>query len=234
MTGGTGAGHTVLVVANVSDPDPGFVGERFTELGWALVTSYREDGVPRTPPSGTDVLLLLGSEWSVAAPHDPAALEAECALVRSSVSTGVPVLGLCYGAQVLAAAYGGRVRRADRPEVGLVAVETTDPELVPGGPWSAFHTDVIDPPETAEVVARNGCGVQAFRMPGALGVQFHPEVRAEVLDGWSSRLPAMLHAAGVDRVALHDEARRQEQRSRSAAGSLVDAFLARVAGVAAS
>ena len=53
-----------------------------------------------------DLVVLLGSEWSVHAPVDPAALDAECELVRSARAAQVPVLGLCYGAQVLAHASG--------------------------------------------------------------------------------------------------------------------------------
>jgi GMP synthase-like glutamine amidotransferase len=175
-------------------------------------------------------VLLLGSEWSVAAPVDPEALRAECALVRAAGDAGVPVLGLCYGAQVLAHAYGGRVGVAPVPEVGLVHVETTDERLVPPGPWSAFHVDVLEPPPGADVVARNGCGVQAFRMTGALGVQFHPEVLPETLDDWAGRFPDLVSRLGLRPDELGEQARRREGEARRNAHALVDAFLDRVSG----
>ena len=219
-----------LVVANATDVDTGHVGRRLRELGWELVTVLREGaGVPADVPAGTDLLLLLGSAWSVASPVDPAALEAECRLVRSAGDHAVPVLGLCYGAQVVAAAHGGRVGVAPQPEVGLVAVDTVDAGLVPEGPWWAFHLDVIEPPPGAEVVARNGCGVQAFTLPGVLAVQFHPEVVADTLDDWAARYPALLERTGVDRSVMAAQAHEREADARVAAAALVDAFLARVA-----
>lgn len=225
------SGRTALVVANVSDADPGFVGDRLEQRGFRLRTVLREaGGVPSTVAAAghPDLVVLLGSEWSVHAPVDPAALDAECELVRSARGARVPVLGLCYGAQVLAHALGGSVRAAPGPEIGLVEVDTSDPELVPTGPWTAFHLDVLEPPPDASVVARNACGVQAFVLPGALGVQFHPEVRPDVLDDWSRRFPELVLDAGWQPAELVQRARDREEDSRLAAHRLVDTFLARL------
>lgn len=221
--------RSVLVVGNTTDPDAGYVGDRFRDRGLALSRTWRETGLPPDVPAGTAVVLLLGSEWSVARPVAPAVLAAECALVRSAGRAGVPVLGLCYGAQVLAHAYGGRVSVAANPEVGLVSVETVDEALVPSGPWWAFHSDVIEPPADARLLARNGCGVQAFELPGALGVQFHPEVRPAVLEEWLQRLPAMAACAGDPSADLVAAAFRRAPEARAAANALVDDFLARFA-----
>lgn len=220
----------VLVVANASDPDAGYIGERLEQRGFALRTVFRDRG---GTPAGVEaagrpaLVLLLGSEWAVHRPVDVAARDTEAALVRSAVAAGVPVLGLCYGAQLAAYALGGRVRTAERPEAGLVEVDTSDPDLVPAGPWTAFHTDVFDPPPEASVLARNACGVQAFALDGVLAVQFHPEVRPDVLAGWADRFPDLLVGAGVDATDLVALARGSEARSREAAHRLVDAFLAR-------
>ncbi len=217
---------TVLVVANERDADTGYVGERLVERGFSLRTVVRERReVPASPPDGIVLVLLLGSAWSVHAPVDETVLERESALARSAPQAGVPVLGLCYGAQVLAHAHGGSVAAAPQPEVGLVTVVSQDPELVPPGPWVAFHSDVTEPPPGARVVAHNDCGVQAFVMPGSLGVQFHPEVRPEVLEEWTAELPEMLQAAGTDREELLSSARSREAEARAAAYALVDAFL---------
>ena len=227
-----------LVVANASDADPGFVGERLEQRGYQLDVVLR-DGVPGLPAAfeaddRPDLLVLLGSEWSVATPHGPARLEAETVLLRSAVTGQVPVLAICYGAQLLARAYGGEVRRAAVPEIGLVDVDTTDPELIAPGPWSSFHTDVLVPPADARTLATNGCGVQAFSLPGVLAVQFHPEVRPEVLDDWADRYPALVAAAGTTRADLLQAAAGRADESRVAAYRLVDAFLDRVAGAAAA
>lgn len=225
----------VLVVANTIDKETGYVGQRLRERGHRLVTAYRDLGqTPVTLDPSVGMVLLLGSEWSVVDPVDRAALDAESALVRAAVGAGVPVLGLCYGAQVVAAALGGRVAHAQAAEIGLVTVETTDESVVPAGPWWEFHLDVVDPPPGAEVVARNACGVQAFAIDGVLGVQFHPEVLPETLDNWASRFPSLLEDAGTDRAVLVAKARDAEVASRAAAYAIVDGFLDRVAAGAPS
>lgn len=235
---GTGSGHdgvtgvtgvTALVVANAADTDAGYVGERLVERGYALRTRLRDSGELSSDVTGIAAVVLLGSEWSVHSPVDPAALAAECALVRRAGAAAVPVLGLCYGAQVLAHALGGTVAPAARPEVGFVEVTTEDADLVPAGPWAQFHLDAVAAPPGARVVARNGFGAQAFVLPGVLAVQFHPEVRPHTLDGWSRRFPELLVTAGLDRESLVAEAREREPAVRSAACALVDAFLDRVA-----
>ena len=220
-----------LVVASALDADAGFVGDRLQQCGFVLRTVFRDGaGVPTTVAGAghPDLIVLLGSEWSVHAPVEPRSLEVECELVRSARASGTPVLGLCYGAQVLAHAFGGRVSVAPAPEIGLVQVDTRDPELVPAGPWTAFHVDVLEPPPDATVVASNSCGVQAFVLPGALGVQFHPEVRPGVLDGWAGRFPDLVRDAGLQQAVLVAQASDREDDSRRAAYALVDAFLARL------
>jgi GMP synthase-like glutamine amidotransferase len=220
----------VLVVANSAEADAGYVGERFAARGSRLRTVMRDRGeVPAEVPADASALLLLGSPWSVHSPVEPQALRAECALVRSAHRAGVPVLGLCYGAQVVAEAMGGHVSAAAQPEVGLVLVESDDEELVPPGPWSAFHNDVVEAPPDARVIARNACGTQAFVLPGMLGVQFHPEVRPDTLADWFSRYPALLDGTELHAERLVDEAREREPQARIAAHALVDAFLDRVA-----
>jgi GMP synthase-like glutamine amidotransferase len=220
---------TALVVANSTDADSGYVGERLVERGYTLRIVLRDRGETPADLDGVDLVLLLGSDWSVHSPVDSEALAAECELVRTASETGVPVLGLCYGAQVLAHAFGGRVSLAEQPEVGFIRVTSDDEGLVPSGAWPQFHLDVVDAPPDAEVIAHNACGTQAFLLPGILGVQFHPELRPEILDDWSRRFPELLVDAGVDRETLVAESREREPTARAAAHALVDAFLDRVA-----
>ena len=219
---------TALFVANSDDADTGYVGEQLVRRGYAPRTVLRDQGGLPVDLGDVDAVVLLGSDWSVHSPVDTVALSAEAELVRTAQTTGVPVLGLCYGAQVVAHALGGSVFLAAVPEVGFVEVLTDDSSLVPGGPWAQFHLDVIEPPPDARVLAQNACGVQAFVLPGVLAVQFHPEVRPDTLDDWSRRFPQMLVAAGLDRATLVAEAREREPAARSAAYALVDAFLDRV------
>ena len=152
--------------------------------------------------------------------------------MRSAREVGVPVLGICYGAQVMAHALGGQVEQAASPEVGWIEVDSAEPAQVPSGPWLAFHVDVVAPPPGAHAVARAQCGVQAFSLPGLLAVQFPsrgPVGRAGRLGGSLSRGGI---EAGLDPAAVLAETRHREAEARAAAHDLVDAFLDRIAAPA--
>jgi len=147
--------------------------------------------VPHTTPV-TDLLarrpaavILSGGPASVHAPGapvlDPALLDA-----------GVPVLGICYGFQAMAAACGGQVERTGTSEYGGVPLQITDPGSAllagvrPGSQVWMSHNDRVTsaPPGFAVTASTPGAPVAAFedRGRGLAGVQFHPEV-AHTEDG---------------------------------------------------
>ena len=108
-------------------------------------------------------MVLLGAKWSV---YDEATIGdwigAELDWLRQADRDGVPVLGICFGAQALSAALGGQVEPIGRPEVGWTVIESLAPEIIEPGPWLEFHSDRCLPPARATILARNGTGVQAF------------------------------------------------------------------------
>ena len=98
---------------------------------------------------------------------------------------GVPVLGICYGMQLMAQELGGRVERTGRSEFGRTELEAdTESELFAGLPpeqacWMSHRDTVVAPPEGARVVAGSPAApVSAFEHAARrlYGVQFHPEV----------------------------------------------------------
>jgi GMP synthase (glutamine-hydrolysing) len=154
--------------------------------------------------ANVDALVVFGGGMNV---HDAERLpwlRGEIELLRDALADGVPVLGICLGAQLLAAAAGAEVRRAREPEIGWFEVrrETADDPVVGALPerFTAFqwHSYAFAPPAGAAVLASSDVCPQAFRVDGrAWGVQFHPEVRKEqVLAWWSDgrRLPQPLPA----------------------------------------
>lgn len=176
-----------------------------------------------------DLLVVMGSKESV---YDDAVpwLARELAFVGSAVQRGLPVLGICFGGQLLARHLGGTVRPAVRAEHGFTAVETDDPELVPRGPWMQFHSDTFLPPAGTEI-ARNAAGPQAFASEKVLGVQFHPEITVDSFDSWFERWPAQSETPadiwGIDIDDLRSTVARHERDSVRLCDRLVHAFCTR-------
>ena len=180
----------------------GPIGARFSEHGYdveelVIVPEGSEPGLTVEFPDPTrfDVIVPMGAPWSV---YDHELIGAwalpELDFLRAAHDTGVPVLGICFGGQALAAALGGAVVPSAEAEVGWFRIETDEPGLVEAGPWFQWHHDRWDAPEGARTVARTPVADQAFVLGRSLAVQFHPELTPSMLTGWlgngGSRLPA--------------------------------------------
>ena len=107
-----------LLLANSDDCDAGFSGERFRHHGYSFLECHRDRPTAWPTLDGVDLVMLLGSEWSVYWPHLRDNVAAELALIREAHARRVPIYGICYGAQTIAAALGGSVDRASEPEIG--------------------------------------------------------------------------------------------------------------------
>jgi GMP synthase-like glutamine amidotransferase len=200
-----------LILEHDHDAPAGLLGAWLAERG-ELVTVRMHAGGRPPDPAGFERVVTLGSEH--AADDDAVPWQAdERATLRAAAAAGVPVLGVCFGAQALARALGGSVRRAARPELGWVHVGTRAPGVVPDGPWLSWHDDELLPPPGAEVLAANASGVQAYRAGPHAGVQFHPEVTAEIVAAWGAP------------PALVDETERRLEEVRPRAAALFAALL---------
>lgn len=221
----------VAVVRHHAEDSAGFIADAFVAAGAELTTCLfpEESGLPDL--TGIDHVILLGAIPSV---YDDGAAKGwiteELAWLRKADEAGVPVFGVCFGAQALCAMRGGDVVPAAQKEVGWITVDTTDPAAIPPGPWLLFHGDVCLPPADATVLARNDVGVQAFAIGRHLAVQFHPEVDEAQLRLWMNaggRDEAL--RAGQDPEKMLAETAAQEPASRARAQALVATAL-RLAG----
>jgi GMP synthase-like glutamine amidotransferase len=214
----------VLLIANRGDEDSGYVGDALREHGAELVTVLREDPNPLPGPVGFDAVVSLGSEWSVYWPQVAAQVGREEDLLRSAVGAGVPVLGICFGGQILAHALGGTVTRAPTAEIGWFEVESDVPVLLPPGPYVQWHSDRFVPPPGSTELARSPAGSQAFVLGAALGLQFHPEATPAVVRRWVQEMPADLpDRLDGEAFAAQSDARDGEAGQR--ARTIVDTFL---------
>ena len=151
--------------------------------------------------------------------------------LKQAHNDGIPILGICFGGQLMARALGGSVARAPKAEVGWYEIESNDTTLIPTGPWFAYHWDSWMTPKGATEIAKTDVANQAFVMGRTLALQFHPEVDPEVLEAWLSRESGCVEITGegVDLDQLRKETLEQEIGSNKRAAELVDTFLRRVA-----
>ncbi|WP_320672107.1 type 1 glutamine amidotransferase [Patulibacter defluvii] len=215
---------TALVLQCQDDAPPGLLGPWARERGIALDVRRVDRGEPLPDPYRYDLAFALGSDASLAGPP-PSWARPVIDWLRDAEAAGVPVLGICFGAQALAVAHGGRVTRLPQPEIGLVDIDSADADRVPGGPWIAWHEDVVSLPPLAYELARNEVGPQAFCVGHALAVQFHPEATAAILADWADADDGRALAdVGIERGALEQRARQVEAQASSAAFRLFDRF----------
>lgn len=215
------------VVADEADKDGGFFAERLLQHGAELVELDR-DGLPAYDSLGdSDLILLLGSDRAAHEPKWKDVVEQESAFVRAALRDGTPVMGICYGAQLMARALGGTSWRADMPELGWVRVDTVDPVLCPEGPWGQLHSDVFAPPPTSRVLGSSWRGPQCFideeHGARAIAWQFHPEVTAPTYERWVH--DGYYGDTDADVDSLIRQAYAHQSSTRNRAHDLVDAAL---------
>lgn len=203
---------------------PGVLGDWLAARGIPMELRLVEEG-PAPDPRGHAFVAVLGARWSPVEDAGRPAVRAARATVEQALEHDVPVLGLCFGGQLLASVLGGDVEPAPAPELGWHEIETDDPRLVPPGPWLQWHFHRFTTPPGAREVARTETGAQAFVHGRHLGVQFHPESTIEIVTRWAQSEPERIAPYGVtDGVALLEQGRAHAAAAVDQAHRLFDAF----------
>ena len=213
-----GVGTPWVVLQHVAYEGPGAIAGAVADAGADLLV-VRLDRGERVPEAnavaGMRGLVVMGGPMGV---YDELPwLVPERTLVRSAVEAGLPVLGVCLGAQQLAAALGGTVTDGPVPECGVGEVHLTsdaigDPLFGPAPsplPCIHWHGDTFSLPERAVRLAGNEAYEnQAFRFGRrAYGLQFHVEVTGSLVARWGRHLPpgVFVRASDVAHVARAGE-----------------------------
>ena len=193
----------IAVLHNLERPFLGHAGPALREAGAELDERFLHAGDPLPAPGDADGILVLGGEQTA---PDPA-LAPQAALLRDATAQGVPVLGVCLGAQLLAHAHGGEVRKLPRRHLDwleLHALPAADGDpvlgaLPPGAAGVHWNEDGFVLPRGAVELLRSPAGTgEGFRIGArSWGVQFHPELDGPAIDDWYVDWHSALEAAGV-------------------------------------
>jgi GMP synthase-like glutamine amidotransferase len=215
---------TALILQHGWWGPPGILADWCAARGIAYDIHDAGAGAPLPALNGQAFVVSLGSPHNPDDEHLPE-VAAEVAFIEEALRRNVPVLGLCFGAQMLAKVLGGTIAPAPAPELGWHAVQTADPAVVPAGPWLQWHFDAFTLPPGAQQLAASDAGVQAFAHGSHLGVQFHPESTIEIVRTWAQADTERLRAFGIeDGEALLERGRRHAGAALTAAFDLFDAF----------
>ena len=177
----------VLVVQNTRTEGSGYLGELLANDGFTIhsVNAKHE----KLPEKKYSLLVILGAPES--ANEDLPYLQAEQKLIKKTVDDNIPVLGICLGSQLIAKTFGGKVYHGPKKEIGFyhdLKIDTNS-KLFSGftNPFTVFHWhgDTFDLPEGAvRLVYSENYQNQAFQINSAVGLQFHLEVNAEMVNLW--------------------------------------------------
>ena len=184
----------LLVVQHEPSCPPGLLATAAANTGVRLrLVEAPAQPVPVTL-GAADGLVVLGGVMDADETDDYPHLARTMDLVRDAAARSVPTLGICLGAQLAAAALGGRAYPGPAgEELGWTKVELTgagraDPvtgALTEPVELFEWHHDSFDPPPGATPLAGGAVyPSQAFRLGSVVAVQFHPEVDGPLLTGW--------------------------------------------------
>ncbi len=217
---------------------PALLGPALESRGFVLERRFRH---ARPDDVSADLVVAMGGPMGAYEASRHPFLFDELSVMRARLAQGRPVLGICLGAQLLAASAGARVYPGESGfELGVFPVAltneaTVDPvfsSMPPSFDVAHWHGDTFDEvPGAVRLAGTSRYPQQAFRLGDSYGLQFHPELDAAAFARWLEQCPEDLRRAGrsLDEVRAHDVSRLAQ--SRPLLERLLDALASHFAGV---
>jgi GMP synthase (glutamine-hydrolysing) len=219
----------------------GILGGLLAERGYDI--RWHEAGVDPLDTaafSEPDLVVVLGGPIGVYEAETYPFIKDEIAALGARLADGKPLLGICLGAQMMAAALGARVAPGPVKEIGWAPLAlTADGQrsvLAALGetPVLHWHGDNCELPAGCQVLASTRhCPVQAFcRTPSQIALQFHIESDPARFEQWLIGHTVELGKAGIDPRTLRAQAKAHGAATRAAGRVVLSTWLDTVAGIA--
>jgi GMP synthase (glutamine-hydrolysing) len=210
--------RTALVIRHVHFEDLGAFANPLAAAGYRV--RYLDAGLVELRPEEAgvvDLLVVLGGPVGAYDGHLYPFLQGELDSLRARLAARAPTLGVCLGAQLMAASLGARIAPGPIKEIGWAPVELTDAgrggplRHLGGVPVLHWHGDAFDlPPGAACLASTPYCANQAFTLGRyALGFQFHPEADGQGFERWLiGHAVEIASVPGLSVATLREDARR--------------------------
>lgn len=223
---------TVYAIQHLAFEDLGAWEDIFYQLG--LRVRYFEAGIDDLTKAfeHPGLTVILGGPIAVYETEDYPFLQQEIDLLKVRLEKNLPTLGICLGAQLIAAALDAKVYSGHTKEIGwsklnLASVENNPLQALEDIDVLHWHGDTFDLPEQAELLASSDLYPnQAFQVGlNILALQFHAEVASESLEKWLIGHTCELRKAQINIPALRADHQRYAPALEQAASSVLMHYL---------
>lgn len=226
--------RNALVIRHIHFEDLGSFGDVLAQAGYDIrYTNVGDADFCNGDPLAPDLLVILGGPIGVYETVYPF-LDAEREFIRTRLTANLPTLGICLGAQLIAAALGEKVFATGLKEIGFSELALTDEGRasalthLEGVAVLHWHGDTYCLPKDAKNLASSSLVEQQAFAIGAniLGLQFHPEAETdERFERWLVGHAAELSGSGIDIPALRRDAQTFGPRLRQASRLMLGEWL---------
>jgi GMP synthase-like glutamine amidotransferase len=201
---------TALFIQNYLTDPPHLMATWLSEIGFEIevIKAFAGEEIPERLPPHISALIPLGGAMGALDDVIAPWLAPERELIRRTVSEGIPVIGICLGAQLLGAALGGTVARLDSNEIGVYEISQVEPDAImnvgAGTLSTQWHEDYVSVlPEGATLLAKSDtCPTQIFKVADlSYGIQCHPEADASIVALWEEKPDNAFKSFGLQKVS---------------------------------